>query len=190
MSEAPLILALDVASQMGVAEGRVGQVPRSYTVNLGDRDCTMAERAGKATRWIAERLMVDRPDWIYIEAPLNPTASRDANSTIVALTLFGALAGPAQCKLRNVGQANVQTVRSAFLGHGRPKMPKERAKAMCKALGWDPKNTDEADALAVWWWAGMKHAPRLYTPITPMLQAKINSPFDTDLKAKGARHVG
>lgn len=187
MSEAPFILALDIASQMGVAEGRVGEIPRSYTIDLGDKDCTMAERAGKATRWIAQRLLIDHPDWIYIEAPLNPAASRDAKSTIVALTLFGAIAGPAQCKLRNVRQGNVRTVRAAFLGHGTPKFPKERVRSMCEALGWSPANMDEADALGLWWWAGMKHAPRFYTPITPMLQARVNSPFDTAIKQE-ARH--
>lgn len=189
MSEAPLILALDIASQMGVAEGRVGQTPRSYSVQLGDDNYTLAERAGKATRWIAERLQVDRPDWIYIEAPLNPTASRSADATIVALTLFGAIAGPAHCKLRNVRQGNVQTVRAAFIGHGRPKDPKERAKAMCKALGWSPANLDEADALALWWWAGMKQAPRFYQPVTPMLQAKVNSTFNTAIKNQEPRHA-
>lgn len=178
MSDAPFILALDVASQMGVAEGRVGETPRSYTVDLGDNNLTMPERAAKATLWIARRMLVDHPDWIYIEAPLNPVASRSADATIVSLTLFGAIAGPAQGKLKNVRLGNVQAVRRAFIGSGRPTHPKDRSKAMCRALGWSPKTLDEADALALWWWAGTKHAPRFYTPITPLLQAKINSPFD------------
>ncbi len=187
MSEAPYILALDVATQMGVAEGRAGEPPRSYTVRLGDAECSMAERAGKATRWIAEQLLIDKPDWIYIEAPLTPNASKSADATVVALTLFGAIAGPAECKLRNVRTGNVQTVRKAFLGHARPSNPKQRAKAMCEALGWSPKTLDEADALALHWWATTKVAPRFYTPITPLLQAKINSPFDAAEAARNQR---
>ncbi len=188
MSDAPYILALDVASQMGVAEGRAGEVPRSYTVRLGDSECSMAERAGKATRWIAERLLINRPDWIYIEAPLTPNASKSADATVVALTLFGAIAGPAECKLRNVRTGNVQTIRKAFLGHARPSYPKQRAKAMCEALGWSPKTLDEADALALWWHSTTKHAPRFYTPIPPTLQAKINSPIDVAEAAKTERN--
>lgn len=167
----PLVLAIDIATSTGIAIGRVGEKPTLFTVNFG-RDADMIMRVGKATLWAAEFLRLNRPDAIFIEAPMPPNASKNADATMTALTLFGAIAGPCHAKFRNVQTAHVQSVRSKFLGIARPDDPKSCAMRLCEALGWTPSNTDEADAAALWWFAGLRLAPQKVQIITPMMQQK------------------
>lgn len=200
MPEAPFIIAMDISKVCtGVAEGVAGETPRFYSIRCdGLDDITAMRRLGD---WLIQRTKVDKPDWLFFEAPIHPgaflgewdeekgkvRAKSNPATTITLAKLVGVVEFIAAMKGIQQRTANVQTVRKAFLGQARPKDPKKRAMAMCKALGWDPKNADEADAGAVWWHATMTAAPRFYTPITPMLQAKVNSPFDTVIKE--SRHA-
>lgn len=203
MSEAPLIIALDISKTCtGICEGRAGAAPRFYSIRNapGTDDVTAIRRLGD---WLINRTKVEKPDWLFFEAPVHPgaflgeydeekgkvRAKSNPATTITIAKLVGVVEFIAAMKGIQQRTANVQTVRKSFLGQARPKDPKQRAMAMCRALSWDPKNADEADAGAVWWHATMTVAPRLYQPITPMLQAQVNSPFDTAIRMKEQRHA-
>ena len=66
MSNAPLVLALDIATVTGVCEGRAGEAPRMYTMRFGNPGDEHEDAFERALRWIAERLQVDRPDAIFV----------------------------------------------------------------------------------------------------------------------------
>jgi hypothetical protein len=196
VTDSPMIWALDISkSCTGIAIGRPGAVPRVVSIRAGEgADDQVA--VSKLGRWLIDALKVDPPDHVFYEAPLNIIPGRwDAEDQRVKATgnprttiALAKMVGVVEfiCGMKSVAlrTANVQTVRAKFLGHGRPEHPKQRAQAMCRALGWGDVNQDEADALAVWWYACMQTAPRAYHVITPMLQAKVATEVDSAMTAK------
>ena len=185
----PLILALDIATTTGVCEGRAGDVPKFYTVKFAKEGDEHEDAFERALRWIADRLAVNRPDVIVVEAPINPAAflgkydeetgrmgmTSNPETTIRLMGLWATIAAAAKVKGITYRRARVQTVRKSFLGHGNLKgaEAKRRAMEMCKLLGWSPNNRDESDAGCVWFWTCQHFAPRLAPIITPMMQASV-----------------
>jgi hypothetical protein len=186
----PFILALDLSKKRtGVCEGFAGEAPRFHSIEGGD--LSNADAAKQLGLWLIDRTKIDKPACVYIEAAISPAAfigkvdeetKRVKMSSNPKTTL--ALAGMASvarfvldCKNIPVREAHVSTVRKAFIGHGNlnSKVAKLQVLRMCKALGWSPRNDDEADAGAVWWYACTQFAPKFYQPITPMLQQKVAS---------------
>ncbi len=203
MSEAPYVLAMDVSkARSGICEGYPGRAPTLHSISGNDVDTTVAVcRLGK---WLIDRLkMAPAPDYIYLEAALrfipgeyDPERERvvakgNPETTIVLSKMVGVVEFIAWMKGIKLRTAHVSTVRKAFLGNGHLKgdIAKARAVALCQALEWPARNHDEADAAAVWFYAGTQVAPRLYTPITPMLQQKIATEVDAAMAAKKARRA-
>ena len=195
MTEPPRILALDVATKMGVADGCVGEKPVFYTKKFAGEE--HEEIFADALRWIAEYLQVNKPDIVAIEAPLNLAATMGQSNpaTVVRLNgLWAVIASAVKVKggiiYRHV---NVQTARRAFIGSGN--LPGAEAKRrvfnMCKAIGWEPKDKDQGDAGCVHFWASTQFAPNLAPVITPMLQQRIATTIGnqevTDIFAKKPR---
>lgn len=158
------ILALDVASNCGVAEGRPGEVPRIYSVKFARPDDQLEDIFGRAVFWIAERLQVSRPELVVIEAPPPAGAmhgNTNANAVATTLGLWAVLSGCCRCKGIRVRSANIARVRKHFIdqGHLPGQEAKRRVMRMCRALGWEAPNHDAADAAAVWSWAVTQVAP-------------------------------
>ena len=188
---APYILALDIASVTGVCEGRAGSAPQFYTMRFARDGDEHEEAFARALKWIAERLQVDRPDAIFVEAPINPGAfvgrydeekgrvamTTNPETTIRLMGLWAIMAAAAKVKGIRYSRVNVQSARKDFIGHGnlRGAEAKRRCFEICKLLGWEPKNRDEADAACVWHAACLKLAPHSAAIITPMMQARVAS---------------
>lgn len=179
MSPAPRILALDLATKTGVADGRPGEIPILSTVSFGGRDDDHLDVCAHALKWIALRLADDRPDVVYIEAPMPVGAAMRGNSSassIVRLnTLYGIFGAAAMLKAIRVQPLDVQDVRKAFLGNGRLKSDeaKRRAHRMARLIGWAPRTLDEADAAALWWLASWREAPTLAVKVHPGMHKQI-----------------
>ena len=189
MTDAPYILALDIATTTGVCEGRSGEIPRMYTMRFGNPGDDHEEVFARALRWIAERLLVDRPDAIYVEAPVNPGAfvgrydeekgrvamTTNPETTIRLMGLWAIMAAAAKVKGIRYGRVHVQTARKLFIGAGnlRGVEAKRRCFELCKLLGWDAHNRDESDSACVWNWGVAQVAPNLAPIVTPMMQASI-----------------
>ena len=162
------IIALDIASTMGIAEGVPGGKPRLYTVKL-NRDADSPEDCfGRATLWIAERLTVSVPTAVWIEAPLAPGSHwgrTNSETTLLLIGLWAAIAGVVRARGVPCRRATVASVRRHFLGEGNGHMPGPEAKraAFKRAvlLGWAPKNHDESDAAALWDYAGSLYRGRM-----------------------------
>lgn len=181
---APYILALDVATSTGTCEGFAGAIPRFSTLRFASDGDEHEDAFARSLRWIAERLaqpvaIIPRPDVVYIEAPLRLGAAwgKTNADTILRLNgLWAVLSAAVKTKGIKYRRATVQDCRLAFIGHGNLKGPeaKRRAFAMCKALGWNPKDRDQSDAGCLWFYACTREALNLAPIITPMLQSKIS----------------
>lgn len=188
MPRGPLILAIDAASVCGIAEGRAGEVPRLYSMKFSRKDDEPEDVGGRAMAWFSERLTELNPDVVYIEAPMSPGApgiKTSPSTTIMLIGLWYAMASECISRGFAVRKANVQTVRTGFIGSGRVVMPKDskqgeggkeakrRVFEMCRLLNWNPTDRDASDAGALWWYAVTRYAPDLAAPITNMMHAKV-----------------
>jgi Holliday junction resolvasome RuvABC endonuclease subunit len=151
-----MIVALDIATNMGVSIGKAGAAPTSYSVDLG-RGQTDDLRFSKALAITSSLLAEHKPDLVAIEAPIGgPSTSH-------------LLVGLAACVRGCVANRGVRlvsyhsgSVRKHFLGkvltvRDFPALTKGKAKAAiknevvkrCKLLGWDVPDHDAADAAAL-----------------------------------------
>lgn len=153
----PAVMAFDLAGQTGVAFGRVGEVPRATTIDLG-KALSQEERLAEILRATEALLSRFRPEILAYEAPVGgPKTSH----------LLVAIAGCFVGQAKRLGYAPksvaIGSVRKHFLGRALasrdfPGMSKARARtaikstviARCGALGWQPRSDDEADAMALW----------------------------------------
>lgn len=171
---APRILAVDAATQTGVCDGPIGETPIFETVIFGDSGDSHLEVGAQALKWIAYRLKHNRPDQMWIEEPLSFEGSKGVTNraSLVRLNglymLFGAAA---RLKGIPVHPVLISSARTKFLGHGRLKRheAKKRSRAMCRLLGWNPVNDDEADAGCIWWFGSLANSPKLTPPISRMM---------------------
>jgi len=189
MGEAPYILALDIATRTGVCEGRADAPPRFYTKTFAESGDEHEEAFERGLRWIAERLQVDRPDVIVVEAPVNPAAfmgrvdeetgrlglSSNPATTIRLMGLWAVMAAAAKVKGIRYKRYNVQSARKTFIGAGNLKgaEAKRRAFEMCRLLGWSPNNRDESDAGCIFYSAASEFAPHHAPAVTPMMWNKV-----------------
>ncbi len=69
-----------------------------------------------------------------------------------------------------VHMVRITTARKGFIGHGGLKrdIAKRRSRAMCRLLGWEPKNDDEADAGCLFWFASVANGKPI--PISKLMQ--------------------
>ena len=169
MSDAGEIWCFDVASVTGAAEGVPGAKPRLYTKRFSREFDEPEDVFGRATLWIAERLAVSTPKTVYIEAPLGAGVGwghTNAATTNLLIGLWATISGVVRARGIPCHRANVRTVRAHFLGQGN--LPGDRAKRecmrVCRSLGWEPNNYDEADAAAMWSWAASLHDKGLFAP--------------------------
>jgi hypothetical protein len=156
----PKILAIDAATQCGVASAEAGETPHLETVNFGDSGDNHLEVGARCLKWIAHRLTDDRPDQIWMEEPLSFEAAegRSSGASRVRLNgLYMVIGAAARLKGVPVHPVRITTARKGFLGHGGLKRQeaKKRSRAMCRLLGWAPMTDDEADAGCLFWFASV-----------------------------------
>lgn len=174
---APLIVAIDAATTTGICTGRPGETPRFETAVFGDSGDNDFMVAARCLRWIAYRLTDEPPQQIWIEEPMSFEAAEGKGTNRASLVrlngIYMILGGAARLKGISVHPVRISTARKGFLGHGRLKRyeAKKRSRAMCRLLGWQPKNDDEADAGCLWWFACLANDKRL-TPLISKLDHK------------------
>lgn len=174
----PFILALDIATNTGVAQGRPGETPRASRICFGEDGESHAKVFARALREFTFLVVDWKPDIVYLEEPLPILGihQRTNARTIIRLNGLWALAITV-CEMKGVRHKSVPVndVRAAFIGKGRfhRTEAKRRTKGMCRLLGWPAKNEDEADALAVWHFACANEAPNETLAIRPGMQKKV-----------------
>lgn len=153
-----IILALDVASKTGVAEGRPGEVPRLQTIDFrGEGE--LPGLYGRATTWMATKLRDDPPDLIVIERVVPPSGAMgftNHDTTMISIGMFAIFSGIINCKSVPLELAAISTWRKHFIGKGNHPgaVAKKMAVDRCKLLGWDAPDNNAAEAGGIWDWAG------------------------------------
>jgi len=171
-----VLIALDLATNTGVAHGDVGQPPCCLTKRFQGED--EGSIFAHALRWIDELIDEHKPDAVYVEAPMMLGAARGQTNARTIRRLNGLYAivvaavrdARIPCSAPSVGD-----IRQTFIGSRVIPGPeaKRRAKEMCSLLGWEVADRDQADAAALYYYAGCELAPNLMVPITPMMWSKV-----------------
>lgn len=151
------VLALDPATITGVADGIAGGTPVLSTVHLRKSpDDDFQDIMCRAAAWMIGRLEArDMPRVVVLETPVPPLASRNFDSTRLAMGLDGLWTGIARSRGLYVRHVTVSSWRKGVLGNGRLKGPvaKARMVEMCKRLKWPAIDHNAAEAAGVWLWA-------------------------------------
>lgn len=164
------VVALDIATNCGVAFGEAGAAPRAWSVDLGKRASDQARfaKAIKLARWVCVTL---QPDLIAVEAPVGGT-----KTSHLLVGMWACVMGEVHRNEVAVVKCDIPTVRKHFLGkhlttkhfpHLPPAAAKKEIKRSvmnrCRALGWTVENDDAADAAAIWDFACATHHPTHHT---------------------------
>lgn len=146
------ILALDPATNMGVADGLAGGTPALSVVRLRHSPEDEAEDLfGRAGEWLWRRIVLGKPDVLAIEQPIPPMKMRGVTSyamTKLSHGLYGALIGIAKAAGAEIMPVHIATWRKCVLGKGNmPGVDAKRAMMeQCRRLGWPAETHDAAEA--------------------------------------------
>lgn len=168
-------IALDLSSKSGAAwggpeDGRP-KVALWRLPSIDNRE-TMERAFAMLMLHLDDLHAVEQFEWMQVEAPLDTfahagvrfkrgedgsrqydlegSARKKADLAMGLIGLWAVAIGWGQKNGLEVLDANVQTVRRHFVGHGRPKDPKAVVMARCRQLGWRADDDNIADASALW----------------------------------------
>lgn len=164
------VMALDIATNMGVAVGIAGGAPRAWSVHLGE--APDERRFSRLLTVTAKLLTEHQPDLVAIEAPIG---GKMKSNYLIGL----AACARGVCFNRGVRSevCEISTVRKHFLGkhftskHFPGKSLKDAKAAIkvqviarCGMLRWHVEDSDAADACGIWdyacaTWARSQAAP-------------------------------
>jgi Holliday junction resolvasome RuvABC endonuclease subunit len=146
-------LAFDTATKTGVAVGEDRGKPRAWSIDLGRG--VWPQRYARTLRLVAACIEQFRPDLVAVEAFVG---GPKANSDLIGLV--ACVQGEATRMGVRVVSYYPASIRAHFLSGIRVgKTPiKSQVYAKCRMLGWEPKDTDCADALALWDYALCKES--------------------------------
>lgn len=151
------VVALDLATRVGVAVGVAGDVPHSFAVDLG-RNASEEARFSKVL-WLTQKLIAEHePDLIAVEAAIG---GKNASSFLIGLVAcVRGCAYNRQVPVKVYYRASIlkHFVGRALTARDFPgsKVAAKRAikaavVARCRLLGWDVGNDDDrADGCALW----------------------------------------
>jgi len=153
------IVAMDIATTVGLCVGESGAKPRAWHVNLGK--APHGRRFSEVLKLTQGLIQTHEPDMIVAEAAIGgPKASA------YLIGLVACVEGVCWNRGVRFESAHLGTVRKHFIGkalsvkhfpHLKPAAAKKAIKAevmkRCDMLGWPVETDDEADAVAIWDWA-------------------------------------
>jgi len=172
----PLILALDLARVTGWALGRVyDRTPQSGAIVLTRPAASAGLLLRQYRYWLIEMMGKHRPDVIVFESPMLPMHMSGRTNATTIRNLIGLCAVTEESTYQtgiDVREARVADVRRHFLGSVRIKRTAAKAMtiAACRRLGWEPKDDNAADALALWHYQASIFEPKLSMQTAPLFR--------------------
>jgi hypothetical protein len=168
----PFIAAFDIASAVGCCDGIPGAVPRVWTWWLTDSGDSRALKLCYFRRLLDEYFSSVHVDAVYYEQPMNLRAMMSMGTSEDTIALLRGAIGVIESSavhhgVQIVEAVNVQDARQALTGKRTFKRVKGKSTAKdaimdtARMLGVEVATEHEADAFAVFWYAGAKHNPRL-----------------------------
>jgi hypothetical protein len=168
------VLALDIATTTGFARGLVGGKPQAGSVTFG-RGESKNQVYANALTWFSGLLEpLPRPDLIAIEDMLPPQAMKGETSRAVRdrlAGLHGIMRAVAHLRgIHRIEAVTVSTIRAHFIGDRTLRRIDAKAAVIerCRMLGWQCRNDNEADALALWSCACGMLRPETALRVTPL----------------------
>lgn len=167
------ILALDLATNSGLAEGIPGGCPRAWSHRIDAPG--LGEFLSEWRQYLAKVIVTREPavGLIAFEAPVLQRSGKNQTSVHTARKLMGLcgvammLAHEYRIPSREVRPSESTKFLTGFGSFGRGDEARSRKKRAtmdaCARLGWAALDDDAADALAVWVWAEqtvIRGAPR------------------------------
>jgi len=154
------ILALDLATNTGWCEGIPGEKPTFGSVRLAYSGGTNPEAYETLFKFMSDRFALTRYQMVIFEAPQSPSHMAGHSNAKTFRRLYG-LVEMAEWVAHmhgyfggRVREANVHDVRKNLLGARPPKGEAKKAVVgRLRGLGFDVKDDDAADAVAVWLYA-------------------------------------
>lgn len=172
------ILFLDLATVTGWCEGAPGEKPISGTLRLAPEGSNNAAVFGGLIAFLGQRLTAFRYRKIVYEAPMDPRHMKTNIKTARMLIGMPAIVeGIAhQTGHHSISEVQVQDPRKHLLGYiprrekgGRNDAQKRPVIERLTALGFDPADDNEADAIAGWLYACALVDPAKAQDVTPLL---------------------
>lgn len=153
--------------------------PCAGSIRFGDIRSEPADVFATALTWAEEFFAREKPDTLIVEAMLPPTAMLNKTSRQVRdrlAGLHGIFLGIA--RKRGVGEivtVNVGDIRAHFIGDRMLKRHAAKTETIrrCKALGWIVRDSDAADACAVWSYACALVDPRWGLRLSPLFNRAV-----------------
>ena len=156
------IIFLDLARQTGFCEGVPGEKPTSGTVRLAPSGSEPKAVYAGMMEFLVPRLRAFKYGMVSFEAPFDPRHMKtNFNTARLLLGLPAIVEGVAHLTGHfNVREVRVDDVRKHLLGK-RPAAgeAKKAVIARLRALGFDPADDNEADAIAGWLFVCAQVAP-------------------------------
>ena len=164
------ILALDLGSVTGVTYGVVGEIPATTVWRMPKGDAYEVGRFLASFEDKLDRALAAGVDLLALEAYV-PNSNFGQNNKNTDRRL-GPMAGICEKQAFRAGievaEEYVGTIRKDFCGNGRAKKPEVMATA--KLRGFFPHTHDEADSIAVWWYAAKTYRPALAVRYDPLFK--------------------
>lgn len=179
MRDGASIMALDVATACGIAEGPLGGRPTCATFSFNSEGGDHFAVGEKALQFFADRLTLTPPALVIIERPGLHSVAKGRSTLDTFFRLYGLafLAGTAaRCRgVLRITVADAGEARKHFIGIS--SLPgdigKRLVQARCRDLGFEFKTPDEADAIALWSMACEQVQPGAGYPIARDLSAAM-----------------
>ena len=188
---AGLILALDIATNTGVALGDPANgLPKLWTVRFGAQGSSLEASFAAAIAWTKDRLLDDKPVRIVFESPMPPSFMKghtNANTIRKLMGLAAIIGGTAHSMgFYNLAEASVRDIRQHFLGVTRLRSAdaKKATIAKCRELGLNPRDDNAADAAALWFYAAGLHAAQPELIVCPRARKPKARGQSTSCRAK------
>ncbi|WP_336801763.1 hypothetical protein [Kaistia sp. MMO-174] len=173
------IFFMDLARNAGWCEGRVGERPIYGSERLAPEGSDSPAVFAGLLRFIGGRLQAFKPNLFIYEAPRDPR-HMGGQTNLAAIRMLIGLPAVAEatayaCGVLDIREAEAASIRS-FLLPPRPKGSGRRKEGELKSdvfkqivsLGYEPKNTDESDAIAGWLYACSILDGRVGAAATPL----------------------
>lgn len=176
---AKTVFFMDIARFCGWCEGPVGGQPTFNSLRLAPEGSDSPAYAWGLFKFIGTRFQAFRPNMFVFEAPRDPRHMGKKTSGAAIRTLIG-LPMVAEAAAYGAGVHDIREAEAASIrAHVLPPRPKGSGKRdpgdlkrevfqAIKALGYDPKNFDESDAIAGWLYACSIIDQRVGVRTTPL----------------------
>ena len=157
----PVILGLDLATQVGWCAGDGGSLPVSDSFRIPATGSDLGWYGDEARTYFRILLERFRPQVVLYESPITmPNQNPDVTTKLHAMPMLTEMAVRDFDRSIEVRKVYPVTIKAQVAGSGRA--GKEEVMAAVRRAGMKPKNKDESDACGAWLCGVREYSPALW----------------------------